>query len=446
MSNTNNVSATSSLEPTATSQEPPTIQFHQSGLVRGANCRLLPTNQTPAPTRPRERIMSSQGPAPTSAREPTTGSPPQPTSGFEEPTMESLQKLVTESRGGLISTEESRHFFTQLHKHDMRVDADLPPQIPTEESRHFFTQLHKQDMRADDDLPPQIRQESREPTSIPTMESRHFFSQPQIRDVSFNTFRSLLIGQESGQQEEPRVPTTSSPQATIPSNSQPQTEQNVPRQQEASGMGPDTPELRANRPESYETEELRDPTLRRLSALVNNGAAGPWRQATAQQIQQLDVQMQRLAEVEQSSRRLRRVAPAMQLNREAFRQNQLEQHEMEDPQASTRRRRRPLINTRNAELMRQSQRLDAGTQHLADEVAGLRASQQPAAPSVAGLQTPEEQAQRQEKAQRHLRDVRLERQDEGRVLNGLPGVIVAANVVSLMVQVCVLGLYFWGGF
>jgi len=360
--------------------------------------------------------------------------------------MESLQKLVTESRGGLISTEESRHFFTQLHKHDMRVDADLPPQIPTEESRHFFTQLHKQDMRADDDLPPQIRQESREPTSIPTMESRHFFSQPQIRDVSFNTFRSLLIGQESGQQEEPRVPTTSSPQATIPSNSQPQTEQNVPRQQEASGMGPDTPELRANRPESYETEELRDPTLRRLSALVNNGAAGPWRQATAQQIQQLDVQMQRLAEVEQSSRRLRRVAPAMQLNREAFRQNQLEQHEMEDPQASTRRRRRPLINTRNAELMRQSQRLDAGTQHLADEVAGLRASQQPAAPSVAGLQTPEEQAQRQEKAQRHLRDVRLERQDEGRVLNGLPGVIVAANVVSLMVQVCVLGLYFWGGF
>jgi hypothetical protein len=335
--------------------------------------------------------------------------------------MKSLQKLVTESLGGLISTEESRH---------------------------FFRQLHKQDMRADDDLQPQIRQKSREPTSIPTMESRHFFSQPQIRDMSFNTFRSLLIGQESGQQEEPRVPTTSSPQATIPSNSQPQTEQNAPRKQEASGM---SPELRANRPESYETEELRDPTLRRLSALVNNGTAGPWRQATAQQIQQLDVQMQRLAEVEQSSRRLRRVAPAMLLNREAFRQNQLEQHEMEDPQASTPRRRRPLINARNAKPMRQNtaqkfQRLDAGTQHLASEVAGLRASQQPAAPRVAGLQTPEEQAQRQEKAQRHLRDVRLERQDEGRVLNGLPGVIVAANVVSLMVQVCVLGLYFWGGF
>jgi len=416
MSNTNNVSATSSLEPTATSQEP-TIQFHQSGLVRGANCRLLPTNQTPAPTRSRERIMSSQGPAPTSAREPTTGSPQQLTSEFEEPTMESLQKLVTESRGGLISTEESRL---------------------------FFTQLHKQDMRADDDLQPQIRQESREPTSIPTMESRHFFSQPQIRDMSFNTFRSLLIGQESGQQEEPRVPTTSSPQATIPSNSQPQTEQNAPRQQEASGMGPDTPELRANRPESYETEELRDPTLRRLSALVNNGTAGPLRQATAQQIQQLDVQMQRLAEVEQSSRRLRRVAPAMLLNREAFRQNQLEQHEMEDPQASTRRR-HPLINARNAKPMRQSRRLDAGTQHLADEVAGLRASQQPAAPSVAGLQTPEEQAQRQEKAQRHLRDVRLERQDEGRVLSGLPGIIVAANVVSLMIQVCVVGFYFCAG-
>ncbi len=359
--------------------------------------------------------------------------------------MESLQKLVTESRGGLISTEESRHFFTQLHTHDMRADDDLPTQIPTEESRHFFTQLHKHDMRADDDLPPQIRQESREPTSIPTMESRHFFSQPQIRDMSFNTFRSLLIGQESGQQEEPRVPTTSSPQATIPSNSQPQTEQNAPRQQEASGMGPDTPELRANRPESYETEELRDPTLRRLSALVNNEAAGPLRQATAQQIQQLDVQMQRLAEVEQSSRRLRRVAPAMQLNREAFRQNQLEQHEMEDPQASIPRRRRPLINTRNAELMRQSQRLDAGTQHLADEVAGLRASQQPAAPSVAGLQTPEEQVQRQEKAQRHLRDVRLERQDEGRVLNGLPGVIVAAIVATLMIQVCVVGFYFCAG-
>ncbi len=331
--------------------------------------------------------------------------------------MESLQKLVTESRGGLISTEESRL---------------------------FFTQLHKQDMRADDDLQPQIRQESREPTSIPTMESRHFFSQPQIRDMSFNTFRSLLIGQESGQQEEPRVPTTSSPQATIPSNSQPQTEQNAPRQQEASGMGPDTPELRANRPESYETEELRDPTLRRLSALVNNGTAGPLRQATAQQIQQLDVQMQRLAEVEQSSRRLRRVAPAMLLNREAFRQNQLEQHEMEDPQASTRRR-HPLINARNAKPMRQSRRLDAGTQHLADEVAGLRASQQPAAPSVAGLQTPEEQAQRQEKAQRHLRDVRLERQDEGRVLSGLPGIIVAANVVSLMIQVCVVGFYFCAG-
>jgi len=323
--------------------------------------------------------------------------------------MKSLQKLVTESLGGLISTEESRH---------------------------FFRQLHKQDMRADDDLQPQIRQKSREPTSIPTMESRHFFSQPQIRDMSFNTFRSLLIGQESGQQEEPRVPTTSSPQATIPSNSQPQTEQNAPRKQEASGM---SPELRANRPESYETEELRDPTLRRLSALVNNGAAGPLRQATAQQIQQLDVQMQRLAEVEQSSRRLRRVAPAMQLNREAFRQNQLEQHEMEDPQASTPRRRRPLINTRNAELMRQSQRLDAGTQHLASEVAGLRASQQPAAPRVAGLQKPEE------KAQRHLRDVRLERQDEGRVLNGLPGVIVAAIVATLMIQVCVVGFYFCAG-
>ncbi len=364
--------------------------------------------------------MSSQGPAPTSDREPTTGSPQQPTSGFEEPTVESLQKLVTESRGKSILTEESRHFFTQLLTHDMR---------------------------ANDDLPPQIRQESREPTSIPTMESRHFFSQPQIRDMSFNTFRSVLIGQESGQQEEPRVPTISSPQATIPSNSQPQTEQNAPRKQEASGM---SPELRANRPESYETEELRDPTLRRLSALVNNGAAGPWRQATAQQIQQLDVQMQRLAEVEQSSRRLRRVAPAMQLNREAFRQNQLEQHEMEDPRASTRRRRRPLINARNAKPMRQNtaqqfQRLDAGTQHLADEVAGLRASQQPAAPRVAGPQTPEEQAQRQEKVQRHLRDVRLERQDEGRVLNGLPGVIVAANVASLMVQVCVLGLYFCGG-
>lgn len=414
MSNTNNVSATSSLEPTATSQEP-TIQFHQSGLVRGANCRLLPTNQTPAPTRSRERIMSSQGPAPTSLREPTTGSPQQPTSDFEEPTLTSLQKLVTESRGKPMSTMESRHFFTQLLTHDMR---------------------------ANDDLPPQIRQESREPTSIPTMESRHFFSQPQIRDMSFNTFRSLLIGQESGQQEEPRVPTTSSPQATIPSNSQPQTEQNAPRKQEASGM---SPELRANRPESYETEELRDPTLRRLSALVNNGAAGPLRQATAQQIQQLDVQMQRLAEVEQSSRRLRRVAPAMQLNREAFRQNQLEQHEMEDPQASTPRRRRPLINTRNAELMRQSQRLDAGTQHLADEVAGLRASQQPAAPRVAGPQTPEEQAQRQEKAQRHLRDVRLERQDEGRVLNGLPGIIVAAIVATLMIQVCVVGFYFCAG-
>lgn len=314
--------------------------------------------------------------------------------------------------------------------------------MSTMESRHFFTQLLTHDMRANDDLPPQIRQESREPTSIPTMESRHFFSQPQIRDMSFNTFRSLLIGQESGQQEEPRVPTTSSPQATIPSNSQPQTEQNAPRKQEASGM---SPELRANRPESYETEELRDPTLRRLSALVNNGAAGPLRQATAQQIQQLDVQMQRLAEVEQSSRRLRRVAPAMQLNREAFRQNQLEQHEMEDPQASTPRRRRPLINTRNAELMRQSQRLDAGTQHLADEVAGLRASQQPAAPRVAGPQTPEEQAQRQEKAQRHLRDVRLERQDEGRVLNGLPGIIVAAIVATLMIQVCVVGFYFCAG-
>jgi len=419
MSNTNNVSATSSLEPTATSQEPPTIQFHQSGLVRGANCRLLPTNQTPAPTRSRERIMSSQGPAPISLREPTMGSSQQPTSEFEEPTMESLQKLVTESRGGLISTEESRH---------------------------FFTQLHKQDMRADDDLQPQIRQESREPTSIPTMESRHFFSQPQIRDMSFNTFQSLLIGQESGQQEEPRVPTTSSPQATIPSNSQPQTEQNAPRKQEASGM---SPELRANRPESYETEELRDPTLRRLSAVVNNGAAGPLRQATAQQIQQLDVQMQRLAEVEQSSRRLRRVAPAMQLNREAFRQNQLEQHEMEDPQASTRRR-HPLINARNAKPMRQNtaqqfQRLEAGTQHLVDEVSGLSAFQQPAAPRVAGLQTPEEHAQRQEKAQRHLRDVRLERQDEGRVLNGLPGVIVAANVVSLMIQVCVVGFYFCAG-
>jgi hypothetical protein len=365
--------------------------------------------------------------------------------------MESFQKLVTESRGELISTEESRHFFTQLHKHDMRVDDDLPPQIPTEESRHFFTQLHTHDMRADDDLRPQIRQESRKPTSIPTMESRNFFSQPQIRDMSFNTFRSLLIGRESGQQEEPRVPTTSSPQATIPSNSQPQTEQNAPRQQEASGMGSDTPELRANRPESYETEELRDPTLRRLLAVVNIGAAEPLRQATAQQIQRLDVQMQRLAEVEQSSRRLRREAPAMQLDHEALRQNRLEKHEMEDPQASTRRHRRSLINTRNAKPMRQNtaqqfQRLDAEMQHLASEVAGLRAFQQPAAPRVAGLQTPEEQAQRQEKAQRHLRDVRLERQDEGRVLNGLPGVVVAAIVASLMIQVCVVGfLFFCGG-
>lgn len=437
MSNPNNVSATSSLEPTPISQEPiptsqeptppsqePTSQFPKSGLVRGASCRLLPTHPAPAPTRSRERIVRSQGPALTSLREPTTGSSKHPNSG---PTADFFQKLVTKSRGELNSTKENKHFFTQLHKHDMRVN---------------------------DNLPLQVRQESREPTSIPTMESRHFFSQPQIRDMSFDTFQSLLAAQKSAQQEEP----TRFPQATIPSNSQPLAEQNAPRQQEASGMGPDTPALRSNRPESHQTQELRNPTLHPL--VGNIGAVEPLRQATAQQIRRLNVQMQREAEAEawQNLRRLRRETPTVitQLDREAVRQNNRpEQHEMEDPQASTRRRLLRHIDARNADFVRQFQGQEAEMRRIAQEVAALRAAsqqqqQQPAAPrAVAGLQTTpkEEQAQKQKqkKAQRGgLREVWVQRRDDRRqvVLDGLTAAVIVA---SLIVQVLIMASYFYGG-
>lgn len=463
----------------------------QSGLLQGANCRLLAPHQQPTPTpsrgpttkRPQEPTMESLEPALSSAQEPIVDSDwelirespqeltpnlPQmpivksrePTSeSSQEPTMDSTQELITESPQELTPT-------------------------PTQENKDFFSQLQTRDMPTQE----LITESPQELTLTPAQENKYFFSQLQTQDMPANLDLPRQTRQEEDVEDEPQEPTSNSPQGNPASTSQQQAEQNE-------GLG-------QNRQELYEAEELQNPTLRRLLASVNTWHDQPLRQATAQQMRLLDVQMQRLAEVEQSSRRFREEAPAVQAeptqlhrnqeglyeveepqeleinspqgkmpastshqqteqnapplqeevptiqaDREQLRQLRQELYEPEEPQDPTNPRRRPrYLNTGEAEILRQNithqiPLLGLRMERLTDEIARLREFQQGPAARVARLLTAEERAQGLEKARRHLGVLRRDAVGLRQVVRALTGLVIAGLIVSLMVKICLAAFY-----
>lgn len=149
-------------------------------------------------------------------------------------------------------------------------------------------------------------------TPTPTQQSRSFFPQQQTQDIPAALNLSDQTRPDSEQKEVSQEPTPKPPQDTLTSTPAHRTEQNAPQQQEVPNTQTNREALRQNRRELYKTPEPQDPTLRRLRIVINTSNAELMRQDTTQQIQLLDVLMQRLTEEIAQLREFQRSSAARQ--------------------------------------------------------------------------------------------------------------------------------------